>query len=352
MAIKAADSSKVTVSPGAAIDDLGRQIVLAAEQSLAPTVMDQQGVKLVILYHEEESDPAPGGGENTRLHETAEFQFTTAEVAHSIPLALLDVGADGTVGGVDDSVRVCTGVGANLQVEGDLTVKGTGVSSFAGNVGIGTADPDGHKLKVVGGSVCLEGLQAQSLVLADGESVNKFISSVTVDDIHSAKAVPTMEAISNWMGLFFYKYCFHISTKVIIDLSTGLMWPRNPKLLYDPAADPPTRIRGNLLEDDEAAMTLLSEQTGYRDWRLPHWEEMLSFLQMLGDPRSSPLSSWSVGLRFRLEEYERDCAVSTDSSVSFGDLHPEMEAWIWPVRRVVPGEIAPWELEWTPKGSA
>ena len=107
-----ASPNLVTVTPGTALDNQGRQVVLGKQVTVA--LQDYKGslVDLVIAYNEETSDPQAGGGEATRFYErpyVGPRDKAPNKAADAIVLAQLRIDANGTVT-VDITARIASGL--------------------------------------------------------------------------------------------------------------------------------------------------------------------------------------------------------------------------------------------------
>ena len=177
-------NGRANVAPGTAIDNQGRQIVLAETRSIDVSEFKDETVILAISYHEEPSDVSSSGKKNhTRWHERPRIEAYPEDQAPQdvIPLARLVVGYGGQVGEPDTSVCIYSGLRlpgpgspgtlrsdpdgrtnltGPLHIAQDLTVDGAGTFggsvsvngnlSITQNVGIGTETPN-EKLTVEGG---------------------------------------------------------------------------------------------------------------------------------------------------------------------------------------------------------
>jgi len=129
-----AGASLVTVDPGTALDNTGRQLVLANQASVALKGFEGTIVNLVITYSEEQTDQAQAGSAGfSRFHEAPQLTLvkpgdTTPEGA--ITLAQLQIDKSGTVQ-VNATVRLYAGV--RLPYDGALA--GTGLILRASNAG-------------------------------------------------------------------------------------------------------------------------------------------------------------------------------------------------------------------------
>ncbi|NET63612.1 MAG: hypothetical protein F6K63_04015, partial [Moorea sp. SIO1G6] len=175
-------TNQVIVTPGTALDSEGRQIILSTNSPpIDLSAHKNQEVYLVISYQEEQSDQTTDGGLGSsgarRWHEKPNIQVATLGNVpeDSIVLAKLAIAGNGNVT-PDLSVRQYSGVrlpsgnldsgaitgptlrsGGNsasslVVIEGDLSVTGTGDSSFAGSLGIGITGPS-KKLHVESGEL-------------------------------------------------------------------------------------------------------------------------------------------------------------------------------------------------------
>lgn len=112
----AVGATQAVVSPGTAIDEQGRQIVLTASRSLPLGGLAGETALVLISYQEQAADPATAGsGSETRWHERPEV-VAVPDDAQAPPagthvrLARLSIGNDGRVAAAaDESVRVRAG---------------------------------------------------------------------------------------------------------------------------------------------------------------------------------------------------------------------------------------------------
>jgi hypothetical protein len=216
----------VVVTPGTALDGLGRQIILGTtavfnDLEIKPqdtgrdrgkfvldlrkwiTTSGSIDLNLFILYAEEPTDlqPEQGSEANTRFHERPELkllaQAESEEKNHHIKLAKLTLTPSNIL--VDISISEYSGLrlpspdknnaptlrsggdrasnlavlSGSLSVTGNLSVSGTGNSSFAGNVGIGMTNPASEKLEVSGNIKATGSITTSSLSVtkSDGNSL-------------------------------------------------------------------------------------------------------------------------------------------------------------------------------------
>ncbi|PSB34420.1 tail fiber domain-containing protein [Stenomitos frigidus] len=176
-------NTQLTITPGAAIDDQGQQILLRSEamfrenllQSSNRFVIDlsdiskfsrTQSYNLWITWRKVESDPqteeALEKDKNTRFYERPEIQLLPSQNKPEVPsvfLAVLNASSDGfTVGQTD--LRQYSGLklpakdgkGVTLRSQDGASDRAilTGSLSVTGNVGIGTTSP-AAKLAINGG---------------------------------------------------------------------------------------------------------------------------------------------------------------------------------------------------------
>jgi len=150
-----AGTSLVIVDPGTALDNTGKQLVLASQATIALKGFEGSTVTLVITYSEEQTDQAQAGSAGfSRFHEAPQLTLvkpgdTTPDGA--ITLAQLQIDKSGTVQ-VNTTVRLYAGVrlpydgaapgaGPSLRAGSTNRMDLTGDLSVSGNVGIGTTTP-------------------------------------------------------------------------------------------------------------------------------------------------------------------------------------------------------------------
>ncbi len=162
---------RVTVAAGAAVDALGRQIVLVtAEDLVIPAEARGKNVTLYIAYDEEPSDEAEGSEGTagfTRFHELPAIGYAvqgTALPEHAIPLAVMQVDGDGNIT-ADQSGRPRAGARVPGTTPLTLTTDDTdpGRGTLAGALTVRVPDGTEHTpaapaLRVEGNGIFTAGL--------------------------------------------------------------------------------------------------------------------------------------------------------------------------------------------------
>ncbi len=163
--VKPGTTDLVTVDPGTALDNKGRQIVLSdlgpeTDRQIPLQSLRGATADLVIIYNEEGSDQAQAGSAGfTRFYEKP--QLTTVPSGQTAPdgavtLARLTVSGTGGVE-VNNTVRIYAGVcmpydgagpgaGPTLRAGSTSRLDVTGDLTISGNVGIGTTTPKGFQV--------------------------------------------------------------------------------------------------------------------------------------------------------------------------------------------------------------
>lgn len=196
---------QAAIAPGTAIDPMGRQIVLAAVESVALRDYVGQTVDIFISYSEVESDIAQQGGQaHRRWHEKPSITVVKGDQdkipEHGIRLARLQVNSSGlvTIDRETPNIRQYAGISLPSADNAHLTLRSggeaasslavlTGSLSISDNVGIGTQFPK-DKLSIQGGALSFSN---ENAVPQMGIDYDKATDTLRVRANQSAQALNT-----------------------------------------------------------------------------------------------------------------------------------------------------------------
>jgi hypothetical protein len=192
------EGNNLKISPGAAIDDQGRQILLNSQLTIDLTKYDESKKKLLLSFKEQESD-LQDGGQNTRFQEVPNVFWESTKTSSSVLLAILSKDGSNFIPNLDDrqysglQLPAKDGKGVTLTSQNGASDRAElkGSLSISGNVGIGESDPSA-KLEVVqkgtenaavfkgGGGVDIIGVNENQSALYINSKANGF-SALNID---------------------------------------------------------------------------------------------------------------------------------------------------------------------------
>jgi len=231
----AADKTAITVQPGTAIDEQGRQIVLTTAQTVIPANEHKnKTVNIVITYHDEPSDDrgddTKGSKGYRRFHEKPQVTLVIGDEAPALAIALtqLTIDSSGKVSSSAkaDSIRQYSGLqlptsdgegiilrslngasdlthlSSSLTIQGALTISDSLTSANGPTLSVESAS-DGNQYARLSSSLIVEGdlTPTNSLKFSEGSKLQLKSGTTNHAELSGSLAVANNLTIDGKVGI-------------------------------------------------------------------------------------------------------------------------------------------------------